>query len=113
MRGQGRESCKSMNKNKESTMKRKGVSLFLCLAFAVSACAQAPSKHIIGETVSQFAAKVGVDLDSCRRRKLETWTCKSLISAEHGFRVTLEKEGEWFAVLDGGKLVSYDDNLKK
>jgi outer membrane lipoprotein-sorting protein len=113
MKGQGTESRKSMNKNKESTMKCKGVSLLLCLAFAVSACAQASSKHILGETVSQFAAKIGVDMDPCRKRKLQTWTCKSLIAAEHGFRLEVEKEGEWSAVLDGGKLVSYDDNLKK
>ena len=102
-----------MKKNKKSTMKRNGVLLFLCFEFAVSAYAQAPSKHVIGETVSQFAAKVGVDMDACHKLKLHTWTCKSFISAQHGFRVTIEKEGEWSAVLDGGKLVFYDDNLKK
>ena len=102
-----------MNKSKKSTVKRNGVLLFLCLAFAVSAYAQVSSKHVIGETVAQFAAKVGVDMNSCHKLKLHTWTCVALKSAEKGHHVEVEKEGEWLAVLEGGNLVSYNDNLKK
>jgi hypothetical protein len=84
------------------------------LAFAVSAYANISSKHFIGETVAQFASKVGVDMNACHKKlKLHAWTCTVLISAEQGYRVTIEKEGEWSAVLDGGKLVSYNDNLKQ
>jgi len=84
------------------------------LAFAVSAYAQVSTKHLIGETVAQFAAKVDVNMNACHKKlKLHTWTCTALIKAEHGYRVTIEKEGEWLAVLDGGKLVSYNDNLKR
>jgi hypothetical protein len=103
----------SMNESKKSTIKRKAISLFLCLAFAGSPYAQGSSKHVIGETVAQFAAKVGANMDACHKKlKLHTFTCRALINAEHGYHVTIEKEGEWSAVLDGGKLVFYDDNLK-
>ena len=102
-----------MNKVKKTTLMRKGFLLFFLLAFAVSASAHDSSNHAIGETVAQFAAKVGIDMDACHKLKLHTWTCSSLISAEHGVRLLVEKEGEWSAILDGGKLVSYNDNLKK
>jgi len=102
-----------MNESRKSTIKRKARLLFLWLAFAVSAYAQGSSKHVVGETVAQFAAKVGVDMNACHKKmKLHTFTCRALNNAEHGYRVTIEKEGEWSAVLDGGKLVFYDDNLK-
>jgi hypothetical protein len=111
--GKGKQESNSMNESKISTRKRTGILLFLCLAFAVSAYANISSKHFIGETVAQFAAKVGVGMNACHKKlKLHTWTCTALISAEQGYRVTIEKEGEWSAVLDGGKLVSYNDNLK-
>jgi hypothetical protein len=99
--------------------------LFLCTAFASSALAQVPSSHVIGETVAQFAAKAGIDMDACRKLKLnaQPWeldrqarklhvfaeTCKGLISAEQGQRLEIGKGGEWSAVLDGGKLVSFKD----
>jgi len=103
-----------MHKSKKSTIKRKKILLFLCLAFAVSAYAQVSSKHVLGEAVTQFAAKVGVNMDACRnKQKLHTWTCRAFTNAEKGYRVTIEKEGEWSAVLDGGKLVFYNDNLKR
>jgi hypothetical protein len=102
-----------MNKSKKSTTKRKGVLLLLCLAFAGSSYGQGSPKHLIGETVAQFAAKVGVDMGACHKQKLHTWTCNALISAEHGHRLKIEKEGEWSAVLDGSKLVFYNDNLTK
>ena len=103
-----------MNENKKSTIKGKTILLFLCLAFVISADAQVSSKHVIGETVAQFAAKVGINIDPChKKKKLHTWTCRALINAEKGYRVTIEKEGEWSAVLDGGKLVSYNDNQGK
>jgi hypothetical protein len=111
---QGKQKSTSMNESRKSTTKRKGILLFLCLAFAVSAYAQVSSKHVIGETVAQFAAKVGVNMNACHKKpKLHTWTCTALIKAEHGYRVTIEKEGEWSAVLDGGKLVFYNDSLKR
>ena len=103
----------SMNKSNKSTTKRNAVLLFLCLAFAVSAYGQDSLKHVIGETVAQFAAKEGVDISACHKLKLHTWTCNALISAEHGHRLKIGKEGEWSAGLDGGKLVFYNDNLKK
>jgi hypothetical protein len=103
-----------MNESRKSTIKRKAILLFLCLAFAVSAYAQGSSKPVIGETVAQFAAKVGVDMNACHKKmKLHTFICRALINAEHGYRVTIEKEGEWSAALDGGKLVFYNDNLKR
>jgi hypothetical protein len=112
--GQGKQESNSMNESKKSTIKRNETLLLLCLAFGASAYAQGSSKHVIGETVAQFAAIVGVDMNACHKKlKLHTWTCTSLISAEHGYRVTIEKEGEWSAVLDGGKLVSYNVNLKR
>jgi hypothetical protein len=112
--GQGKQESNSMNESEKSTIKRKAILLFLCLAFAVSAYAQVSSKHVIGETATQFAAKVGVNMDACRKtQKLHTWTCHAFIKAEKGYRVTIEKEGEWSAVLDGGKLVFYNDNLKR
>jgi hypothetical protein len=95
-------------------MKHKGIVLFLLSALAGPAYAQVSSKHEIGETVTQFAAKVGVNMNACHKKaKLHSLTCRSLVNAERGYRVTIEKEGEWSAVLDGGKLVSYHDNLKK
>jgi hypothetical protein len=103
-----------MNESWKSTVKRNGILLFLCLALGVSAYADNSSKHVIGETVAQFAAKVGVNMNAChKKQKLHTWTCRALVNAEHGYLVTIEKEGEWSAVLDGGKLVSYNDSLKK
>jgi hypothetical protein len=79
----------------------------------------------IGETVAQFAAEVGVDMDACHKLKLTgqprdldrqasklhvfAQTCKGLISAEQGQRLEIGKDGEWEAVLDGGKVVSYND----
>jgi hypothetical protein len=102
-----------MNDIKKSISKPRGILLFLCLASAVSGYAHISSKHVIGETVAQFAVKAGVDMNACHKLKLHTWTCKALISAEHGDRVEIEKEDEWSAVLDEGKLVSYNDNLKK
>jgi hypothetical protein len=111
---QGKKGSNSMNESWKSTVKRNQMLLFLCLALAVSAHAQVSSKHEIGETVAQFAGKVGVNMNACHKKaKLHTWTCTALVSAEHGYRVTIEKEREWSAVLDGGKLVSYNDNLKK
>ena len=94
-------------------MKRKAFLMFFCLTFAVSGHAQDSSKHVIGETVEQFAAKVGIDLSACHKLKSKTWSCKSLMLAEQGFRLEVEKEGKWSAVLEGGKLVSFDGNLKK
>jgi hypothetical protein len=112
--GQGEKGPNSMNEIWKSTVKRNEILLFLCLASAVSAYAQLSSKHEIGETVAQFAAKVGVNMNTCHKKaKLHTLTCRALVNAEHGYRVTIEKEGEWSAVLKGGKLVSYHDNLKK
>ena len=102
-----------MNDSKKSTLNRKGILLFLCLAFATSADAQISSKHVIGENVAQFAAKLGLDINNCHKLKLHTWTCTALISAEQGHRVKIGKEGEWSAVLEGGKLVSYNENPKK
>ncbi len=103
-----------MNESRKSITKRKGILLLLCLAFAVSAYAQVSSKHVIGETVAQFAAKMGVNMNACHKKsKLHTWICTASIKAEHGYRVTIEKEGQWSAVLDGGKLVSYNENLKR
>jgi hypothetical protein len=103
-----------MNESWKSTVKRNQMLLFLCLALAVSAYPQDSSKHEIGETVAQFAAKVGVDMNTCHKKaKLHTWKCRALVNAERGYRVTFEKKGEWSAVLDGGKLVSYNDNPKK
>jgi hypothetical protein len=111
--GQGEKGSNSMNESWKSTVKRNEILLFLCLASAVSAYAQVSSKHEIGETVAQFAAKVGVNMNACHKKtKLHTWTCTALVNAEHGYRVTIEKEGEWSAVLDGGKLVSYNGKLK-
>jgi hypothetical protein len=102
-----------MNESKKSIIKRKEILLLLCLAFAVSACAQVSSKHVIGETVAQFANKVGVNMNACHKKlKLRTWTCTALISAEQGRHVKVEKEGEWLAVLEGGKLVFYNEALK-
>ena len=86
--------------------------LFLLFACTAAAAARMPLKHVIGENVAQFAEKEGIDLKACRARKLHAWTCKALISAEQGNRVTVGKDGEWSAVLDGGKLISYDDDLK-
>ena len=103
-----------MNESRNSNAKCNEIFLFLCLALAVSAYAQDSSKHEIGETVAQFAAKVGVDMNTCHKKtKLHTWKCRALVNAERGYRVTFEKKGEWSAVLDGGKLVSYNDNPKK
>jgi len=93
-------------------MNRARTLLFLLFACTAAAAARSPLKHVIGENVAQFAEKEGIDLKACRARKLHTWTCKALISAEQGNRVTVGKDGEWSAVLDGGKLISYDDNLK-
>jgi len=93
-------------------MNRTRTILFLCFVCTASAQARIPPKHVIGENVAQFAEKEGVDLKACRERKLHTWTCKALISAEQGYRVTIGKDGQWSAVLDGGKLISYDDDLK-
>jgi hypothetical protein len=112
--GQGEKGSNSMNESWKSTVKRNEILLFLCFVLPVSAYAQASSKHEIGETVAQFAAKVGVNMNACHKKaKLHTWRCTALVNAEHGHRVTFEKAGEWSAVLDGGKLVSYNDNLKK
>lgn len=114
MEGQGEKGSNSMKESWKSTTKRNGTLLFLCLTLGVSAYAQVSSKHEIGETVAQFAAKVGVNMNTCHKKaKLHTWRCTALVNAEHGYRVTFEKQGEWSAVLDGGKLVSYHDNLKK
>jgi hypothetical protein len=98
-----------MNESKKSTVKRELISLFLLSAFAASTYAQVSSKHVIGENVTEFASKVGVDMDACRKQKLHTWTCTALISAQEGRRVKVAKKGDWSAVLDGGKLVSYND----
>jgi len=79
--------------------------------------------HVIGESVDDFAAKVGVDMPACHElnfnrrdldkqaRKLHVFadTCRSLIGAEQGRHVEIGKDKEWFAILDGGKLVSYND----
>jgi hypothetical protein len=112
--GQGEKGSNSVNESWKSTAKRNEILLFLCLTLAVSAYAQASSKHEIGETVAQFAAKVGVNMDACHKKaKLHTLACRALVNAEHGYRVAIQKEGEWSAILDGGKLVSYNDNLKK
>lgn len=112
--GQGVKGSNSMNESWKSTVKRNEILLLVCLALAVSAYAQVSSKHEIGETVAQFAAIVGVNMNTCHKiAKLHTLTCRALVNAEHGYRVTIEKEGEWSAVLDGGKLVSYNDNHKK
>jgi hypothetical protein len=95
-------------------MRHKGILLFLLSALAGPAYAQVSSMHEIGETVTQFAAKVGVNMIACHKKaKLHPWACTALVNAERGYRVTIEKEGEWSAVLDGGKLVSYRDILKK
>jgi len=103
-----------MNQSWKPTVSRNQMLLLLWLALAVSAYAQVSSKHEIGETVAQFAAKEGVDMNACHKKsKLLTWKCRALVNAEHGYRVTFEKEGEWSAVLEGGKLVSYNDNPKK
>lgn len=102
-----------MNQSRKSTVKRVATLLSLCLALAVFAYAQVSSKHEIGETVAQFATKVGVKMNACHKKaKLHSLTCTALVNAERGFRVTFEKEGEWSAVLDGGKLVSYSDKIK-
>jgi len=106
-------------------MKSEFTLLIFYFAFAVSARAQVPANHIIGETVAQFAAELGVDMDACHKLKFnaQPWdldrqakklhvfaeTCKGLISAEQGKRLQMGKDGVWSAVLDGGKLVSYDD----
>jgi hypothetical protein len=81
--------------------------------------------HVIGESVNDFAAKVGVDMVVCRElnfsakprdldkqaKKLHVFadTCRGLINAEQGRRLEIGKENEWSAILDGGKLVSYND----
>ena len=81
--------------------------------------------HAIGESVDDFAAKVGVDMAACHKlnfnarawdldkqaRKLHVFveTCKGLIGAEQGQRLEIGKENEWAAILDGGKLVSYNN----
>jgi hypothetical protein len=106
-------------------MKRTSTLLIASLGFALSARAQVPANHVIGETVAQFALELGVDMDACHKLKFnaQPWdldrqakklhvfaeTCKGLISAERGQRLEIGKDGVWSAVLDGGKLVSYDD----
>jgi hypothetical protein len=103
-----------MNESKKSAIERKAILPFLCLAFAASAYGQGSSRPVIGETVAQFAGKVGVNMNACHKKmKLHTFTCRAFLNAEHGYHVTIEKEGEWSAVLHGGKLVFYDDHLKQ
>jgi hypothetical protein len=98
-----------MNKSNKTMMLYRTTMLCVLSAFAVPAYSRGSSKHVIGETVAQFATKVGVDLSACHKRKLHTWTCVALISAERGRHVVFEKEGEWLAVLEDGKLLSYID----
>ena len=99
--------------------------VFLCFALSSSAFGQVPTKHMIGESVADFAVEVGVDMDACHKLNLSAsqWdlmkqekklhvsaaTCKGLIAAERGNRVEIGKDGQWSAVLDGGRLVSYYD----
>lgn len=79
----------------------------------------------VGEPVPQFAAELGVDMDACHKLKLnaQPWdlnkqanklhvspqTCKGLIAAEQGQHIEIGRQNEWAAVLDGGKVVSYND----
>jgi hypothetical protein len=81
--------------------------------------------HTLGESVDEFAAKIGVNIGACRQldfsaaprdlekqaKKLQVFaeTCKGLLGAEQGQRLEIGKPQEWSAVLDYGKLVSFYD----